>query len=249
MPHSCPFCCLASLARGTSLFLPRCQSSLSMRTCLNQGSDCLHPVVVEIIRYYGVAPSQIVPNGLNSRKKMVTEQPSSIHDWKEKLFFISSSDQRYSLPLVNRWRMVKMAYHNLKPSLTSVDVGALNLLEGGAQVAFYEVKDNAALRQHQILANLYLDDVNLNELLGAEPTILGALIVPPPPAKTTPSKDKGKSPLLPSAKDTLAKQTSGILINALLTPGSQDLQKRPVDLDSKDAPFTTLKRFFSRSQR
>ncbi|KAJ4962552.1 hypothetical protein NE237_022491 [Protea cynaroides] len=66
-----------------------------------------------------------------SGKKMVTGQPSSIHKWNEKFFFISFSDNRYNLLLVNHWRMVKMTFHYSKPSLTFVEIEALSRLDGG----------------------------------------------------------------------------------------------------------------------
>ncbi|KAJ4977163.1 hypothetical protein NE237_002269 [Protea cynaroides] len=92
---------------------------------------------------------------------MLTRKLSLIHVWMEKFFFVFSSDTWYSLPLVNRWRMVNTTPCNTKPFLTLVETEALGLLEGGAPVVVHEVRDDIVLWQHGLFGDEIVElDVN-----------------------------------------------------------------------------------------
>ncbi|KAJ4974377.1 hypothetical protein NE237_007551 [Protea cynaroides] len=173
----------------------------------------------------------------HSGKQIVTRKPSSVHGWKKKVF-ISSSDSRYRLPLVNRWRMVNINTLNKTPILTDAETEALSLVESGAQ--WGTVTDLSCY--FCLTMKFHLDNINLDDLL--------AIGLAPSEVPCTPLTTAG--PTFAATVTTESREEKGkFFVMSTIEPNSecQDSRKWSTKVYDDNTPLAQCIKLFSTPQR
>ncbi|KAJ4972312.1 hypothetical protein NE237_005411 [Protea cynaroides] len=102
---------------------------------------------------------------LNTGKPMVIDKLSKFSTWKERFFFVSSIDSQYPLHLNNNWRMVNAKALNKPLVLSDSELNALRSLKNKAPMSALEMRNESVLREFHLLVDLFLENVNLDDLL------------------------------------------------------------------------------------